>query len=57
MEQNEKKKTQGRLMGEQKKPNNPTPAASSITENVVITIFVQGAVVHGNRVREGELKL
>lgn len=57
MEQNEKKKTQGRLMGEQKKPNNPTPAASSITENVVITIFVQGAVVHGNRAREGELKL
>lgn len=49
-------------MGEQKKPNNPTPAASSITENVVITVFVQAAVElprsttyfnHSNREREG----
>lgn len=37
------KKTQERLLGEQKKPNNPTPAASSITVNV-ITAFVQAAV-------------
>jgi len=39
-----KKKTQGRLMGEQKKANNPTPAESSITANVVIMVLVQAAV-------------
>jgi len=48
-------------MGEQKKPNNPTPAASSITVHVVITLFVQAAVElprsttsfnHSNKERE-----
>lgn len=50
-------------MGEQKKPNNPTPTASSITVNVVISAFVQAAVElprstmhfnHSNRERERE---
>lgn len=39
-----KKQTQGRLMGEQKKAKNPTPAESSITANVVIMVLVQAAV-------------